>query len=242
MLYSPAAERWALDGTHASMTISFAKPCIYCGGDADTRDHVPPKSFFPVPRPSDLITVPSCTACNRGFQLDDDYAQTVLVMREDVGDHPAVTQLLPKLMRSWERSQGKGLPRSIVATTRTVPIHTPAGVFLGNAPAYGVSGARMQRFIERIVRALFFSELGYALPAGYALVVILFAEAGSVLTDMQRLLSLKTVHSIGGGVFAYCWASAAEDLNATAWLLTFYDRIAFTALTAASSKRRSRAV
>ena len=110
--------------------MGIRKPCIYCGKGADTRDHIPPKSFFAVPRPSDLITVPSCTACNHRFQLDDDYAQTVLVLRDDVSGHPAVKRLLRKLMRSWERPEGKGLPRSIVATTREVPIHTPAGVYI----------------------------------------------------------------------------------------------------------------
>jgi hypothetical protein len=122
-------------------------------------------------------------------------------------------------------------------------MRSPAGLFLGNAPAYGVSSARIQRFIERVIRGLFFNELGYALPAGYAVVAIPFAEqAGSLLTDMQRLLSGRRVRSKGGGVFAYCWASAAEDPNATAWLLTFYDRMVFTALTADPSKRRSRSV
>ena len=36
-----------------------------------TTEHVPPKSLFPKPRPSNLITVPSCESCNVRFAQDE---------------------------------------------------------------------------------------------------------------------------------------------------------------------------
>lgn len=47
--------------------------CIYCGGHADSKDHVPPRSFLERPYPPNLLTVPSCKKCNRGFSLDEEY-------------------------------------------------------------------------------------------------------------------------------------------------------------------------
>ena len=47
--------------------------CVYCNEhEKETDDHVPPKSFYPKPRPFDLITVPSCLRCNQGLGKDED--------------------------------------------------------------------------------------------------------------------------------------------------------------------------
>ena len=47
--------------------------CYLCGSTADlTNDHVPPKSFFPPPRPKNLITVRCCKKCNHAYSLDDE--------------------------------------------------------------------------------------------------------------------------------------------------------------------------
>jgi hypothetical protein len=47
--------------------------CIYCGGPAGTKDHVPPKLLLEKPFPPNLKTVPSCQACNQGASLDEQY-------------------------------------------------------------------------------------------------------------------------------------------------------------------------
>jgi hypothetical protein len=50
--------------------------CAYCGLEPGTTvDHIPPKLFFAPPYPSNLLTVPACTACNKSFQADDEYCQ-----------------------------------------------------------------------------------------------------------------------------------------------------------------------
>jgi hypothetical protein len=54
--------------------------CYLCGKTAKetpegwlTRDHVPPRNLFPEPRPSNLITIPCCNACNHESHKDDEY-------------------------------------------------------------------------------------------------------------------------------------------------------------------------
>ena len=54
--------------------------CIYCGErEATERDHIPPKCFFPEPLPNDLITVPSCSVCNREYGKIDEFIRDVLI-------------------------------------------------------------------------------------------------------------------------------------------------------------------
>ncbi|MCC7701653.1 hypothetical protein IGS59_05320 [Janthinobacterium sp. GW460P] len=47
--------------------------CIYCGGMAETREHVPSKVFLDAPLPENLPIVGACRPCNNGFSLDEEY-------------------------------------------------------------------------------------------------------------------------------------------------------------------------
>jgi hypothetical protein len=49
--------------------------CYLCRSTENlTRDHVPPENLFPKPKPSNLITVPCCNACNKSFgKLDEQF-------------------------------------------------------------------------------------------------------------------------------------------------------------------------
>lgn len=47
--------------------------CIYCGGAADTRDHVPSRVFLDSPYPENLPVVGACRECNQGFSKDEEY-------------------------------------------------------------------------------------------------------------------------------------------------------------------------
>ena len=47
--------------------------CIYCGGPAETREHVPSRCFLERPYPENLPVVRSCVKCNQGFSKDEEY-------------------------------------------------------------------------------------------------------------------------------------------------------------------------
>ena len=47
--------------------------CIYCGGIAKTRDHVPSKAFLDKPYPENIPVVPCCSECNNKFSKDEEY-------------------------------------------------------------------------------------------------------------------------------------------------------------------------
>lgn len=52
--------------------------CIYCGGPANTREHVPSKVFLDKPYPENLPIVNACLECNNGFSSDEEYAATFI--------------------------------------------------------------------------------------------------------------------------------------------------------------------
>lgn len=47
--------------------------CTYCGGLAETRDHVPSRFLLEPPYPENLPVVGCCEECNRGFSKDEEY-------------------------------------------------------------------------------------------------------------------------------------------------------------------------
>lgn len=72
--HGPAEQSWPrMKKTHLSRPPYFFKLCLYCHGNADSKDHVPPRSLLERPFPKNLITVPACVLCNNGFSLDEQY-------------------------------------------------------------------------------------------------------------------------------------------------------------------------
>jgi hypothetical protein len=51
----------------------LSRGCIYCGGPADTRDHVPSKCLLEQPYPANLPVVGCCDSCNQDFSKDEQY-------------------------------------------------------------------------------------------------------------------------------------------------------------------------
>lgn len=52
--------------------------CIYCGGAAETRDHVPSRILLDPLYPENLSVVGSCESCNQGFSRDEQYLVCLL--------------------------------------------------------------------------------------------------------------------------------------------------------------------
>lgn len=52
--------------------------CIYCGGEPETREHVPSKILLEKPYPENLPIVSACESCNQGFSLHEEYFACLL--------------------------------------------------------------------------------------------------------------------------------------------------------------------
>ena len=77
--------------------------CIYCGGIADTRDHVPSRVFLEPPYPENLPVVGSCRTCNQGFSQDEQYLVCLMeAARAGSADPDKITR--PSVARSLRRA------------------------------------------------------------------------------------------------------------------------------------------
>jgi hypothetical protein len=80
--------------------------CAYCGEMCElTDDHVPPKLLLEEPFPDNLITVPACGPCNRGFQRDDEYTRDMVALDFRAGRNATAAAKVPKVFRSLQRKE-----------------------------------------------------------------------------------------------------------------------------------------
>jgi hypothetical protein len=109
------------------------KTCIYCGKEATTKDHVPPKCFFPTPRPDNLLTVPCCESCNKIYGKDDERARNLLTSLEATEHHEGIIkQLAGKRNRSFQRLQGRSNLDHMVRSMVLVDTFSTGAFISGN--------------------------------------------------------------------------------------------------------------
>lgn len=90
--------------------------CVYCGGPAETRDHVPSKCLLELPYPENLPVVGACQTCNQGSSLDEEY---LICLIESVicGSNDPDKMNRPSVARAMRRSTAL---RALIESTRTV--------------------------------------------------------------------------------------------------------------------------
>ncbi len=76
--------------------------CYMCDATAVTKEHVPPKCFFPDRLRRNLVTVPSCVDHNLENSKDVEYVRNVISTQRGTNDVAA--ELFEKTKRSFDRS------------------------------------------------------------------------------------------------------------------------------------------
>ena len=89
--------------------------CTYCGGENETRDHVPSRVLLDEPFPYDLPVVGACFNCNNGFSSDEEYV-ACLIECATVGSTDPDKVTRPKVARILREKLG--LRRLIEASHR----------------------------------------------------------------------------------------------------------------------------
>jgi hypothetical protein len=189
--------------------------CAYCGEwCALTRDHVPPRSLFSG-RPDDLITVPSCYFCNRGASKHDEYFNLVLKLGIDRNRFSNENADSLDTINNLARPESLGFARFLLQRYQT------------NPSRFVVDRERVGIVLRRIVRGLFYREIGLRLPE----FVPYQPRKAAALKEVTDFLDGR-LQTIGGGIFRYAFAQCAPpDPFVTAWLLTFYGHRRFFCFT-----------
>lgn len=208
--------------------------CIYClTRPAETADHIPPKCLFAKPRPSDLITVPCCLACNKKFERDDTYFRDCLVLDERTAHHPDAQATNKATLRGFARPRGFGYARFFLSKVGFIQVRSPSGLHLGRQGAYDVNLHRLSRVAARVIRGLYYHEQKVPLPTEWQTLAY-FSEGFShlppwELAEMEREVITPTLSNppreIGRSVLRYWVAYASDHPHTSSWVLDFYSGI-----------------
>ena len=76
--------------------------CYMCNAEATTKEHVPPKSFFPVGYRENLITVPACSSHNNDNSKDVEYVGSFVC--SPIQTKEIAREQFSKVLRSFERN------------------------------------------------------------------------------------------------------------------------------------------
>lgn len=204
--------------------------CIYCGNKkAIEKDHIPPKSFFSRPRPSNLITVPSCSNCNREFGKKDEIVRNLLTSFDTTEIHPAViNQLAEKRNRSLSRNGGIHSLKFLLENMEQIDRYSDAGTYMGKFPAYNLDSSIVGQFLERITRGLLFhnNNIGYGDYSFEWKMAPTEKTYESMSDELKRFLGSGTYEYFGDGIFGYAgytWPGKPRSL----WIMNFYSGIEF---------------
>jgi hypothetical protein len=184
--------------------------CVLCGKiNATTKEHVPPRSIFPKPRPNDLITVPACFNCN------NDSSQTDESFKVHLGLHV------------WQDEQAmRTLNHNTKLRTDVISKMKPAKVLDSNNEILGQVHLSLwdseahSITIEKCIKGLYFHHYGKILCSRAQIKTHYFQ---SLTPELVKISESWSVNSIGNGDFVYKFTSAAnESTHMSVWLFQFF--------------------
>lgn len=205
--------------------------CSYCGGPADTQDHVVPRCLFLRPLPPFMLTVPSCDPCNKRKAKDEDYLRDVLVTDVFCSDQPVPKVLLEGKVARSAQSNRSDVAKAARKYGRPAPLYTPGGIYLGQTVAVPLDDVRFMGAIEMIVRGLYFQRLGHVFPSGYEFDLrrVKQLSIGDMWTSMLAAKANGPYRL--GDVFVCMFLYGTEDPAVTMWVLSFYNNFVLTVST-----------
>lgn len=190
--------------------------CCYCGiREATTKDHIPPKSIFTKPRPSDLITVLSCFQCNNEASKYDERFKAYLGMH--IARQGGEAERLFKEGVLPTAKHNNKLRTNIFNSMYPVDIVTKAGLTKGKGMAVPWDNEAHDITIERIIRGLFFHHYGKIIGTKANIQIYWFEEPLHELED--KLYET----SIANGTFKYQYNLADGLKFDSVWLFNFYN-------------------
>jgi hypothetical protein len=205
--------------------------CAFCGNRATSKDHIPPESIFHKPRPSNLIKVPACQVCNGGSKLDDEYFRDAMLTGITEQQYPEVMALfIRKVEEIGTDPKKRGYGWATYKSLREIEIYTPAGIYLGKAPARLLDRERLLKSVGKYVRGLYFHHFKHRVPYTCEVTAHYY---GDLQPQSKEFLFSQTApcepRNIGGGAFVYKFAQVPDDPRSI-WLMQFYSHHCFVGI------------
>jgi hypothetical protein len=211
--------------TYIAMAIAetSAEKCAICGiRDATGRDHVPPRSIFPRPWPSDLITVPACNECNnRASPNDEEFKVGISIM---AGIETPATLELWKAGAMRTLAHNRRLHREVLQRFVKVEVRSEGGIYLGTEQAVLVPKKPVHAVLVRTIRGLYYHHFGECLGARARCDVQRF-ERGPADSELSKMVLRFPLVSVANGAFRYRYARAEEAPLSSLWFMSFFGSV-----------------
>jgi hypothetical protein len=205
--------------------------CALCGiRPATTVEHVPARSLFPAPRPSDLITVPACAPCNNGSQPNDDYFRDTIALIVETDPSAALEQVRKTVERALQRPQEIRLRKHFHERIEFAPLHGR----LIHQPVIKPDSKRLNDTVAKHALGLYYEMMREPLPPEYGTVVLPVRWLDKIVQEDVPTWH-KVIHwaltggkrSIGGGVFRFAFNHAVDNKYAFVAVLMYYDNFIY---------------
>jgi hypothetical protein len=203
--------------------------CVYCGKRKETtRDHVISSNLFPSSyKKKNVITVPCCEECNRGFSFDKEYFR-IFVCGAGIEHSPYANDLFfSKVKRCIQRRPQIG--SKVTKQMDLVDLYTEGGIYLGQRTRVHIPDVDWNRYcnvLTKYVKGLFFHEFKQILPSSHVTRHFLGDEK---MIEVTRYM--KKWNWDDKDIFAYGYRYW-PNTYALAWVTIFYDSIFFVSVAA----------
>jgi len=192
-----------------------------------TRDHVVPGNLFLPPRPTNLITLPAHDKCNEMYSEDEEYFRIAMAGGLDTYEHPIARRVWDEKVIDSSLAGSWKLKRELADRLSDVEVHSPAGLYWGNAVALSLDWDRIWRVLQKIVRGLLCHHGGREFAGE-----ITFTHLDERDEFVFGLLAGAPKHRIGDGrTFAYAGGSSTVRWQYSLWWLRFYETKVFAIFT-----------
>lgn len=203
---------------------AMSDQCCYCGAPATTRDHVPTRKLFPRPRPTDLITVPSCDPCNNRLFPEEEYFIHVLISCREA-DTPVARTLREQLFAKDLTKRRIRMAHRMLGSMGRAPMYSPAGLF-GHAPTFRPDYGQFDRVVDKITRGLYFHAFAQRVPSEHTSEVALRPPPEVFENpDIKAIIAEGFGGSVGGQAFVYRIARALELPGVAICIMLFFGTI-----------------
>jgi hypothetical protein len=177
-----------------------------CSQRGQTREHIPPKSFFPKDQRNQLLTVASCELHNNAKSSDDIYVLAHICMNASPSNKSReifMQSVVPQL-----EYNGEALRKTLV--TGAVPQHS-------GAVGYKVDKARFDRFFSALSYGIVYKACGGSLPAQYRTGHVYHNFKDKAASPKEEALEKAILDSYSGEPMAFMNFGRVNALNTTVY-------------------------
>ena len=128
--------------------------CYMCNSEATSREHAPPKSFFPAKNRSNLITVPSCSTHNNDNSKDVEYVYSFIC--SPIQTKEIAREQFSKVLRAFKRNPN----------LKNLVYKDSEPIFLPNGQETGLVKIDLDRF-KSVMRAIAYAIYYYSFNKKY---------------------------------------------------------------------------